>query len=88
MYDWQFLLLARRREAGREPLTWEKAVLSRVADPSECQKVIEERQAAVDDLENRFNGSAVAFKMAMMSPIISQRRVSMSAIIRSSHAAS
>jgi hypothetical protein len=29
--------------------TWEKAVLSRVADPSECQKVIEERQAAIDE---------------------------------------
>lgn len=29
--------------------TWEKAVLSRVADPSECQKVIEERQTAIDD---------------------------------------
>lgn len=29
--------------------TWERAVLSRVADPSECQKVIEERQAAIDE---------------------------------------
>ncbi len=29
--------------------TWEQAVLSRVGDPSECQRVIEERQAAIDD---------------------------------------
>jgi hypothetical protein len=28
---------------------WEDAVLARVGDPSECQKVIEERQAEVDD---------------------------------------
>ncbi len=28
---------------------WEEAVLSRVAEPAECQKVIEERQEAVDD---------------------------------------
>jgi hypothetical protein len=28
---------------------WERAVLSRVCDPSECQRVIEERQAAIDD---------------------------------------
>jgi hypothetical protein len=28
---------------------WEQAVLSRVPDPSECQKVIEERQAEIDD---------------------------------------
>jgi hypothetical protein len=28
---------------------WEKAVLSRVAEPSDCQKVIEDRQAAIDD---------------------------------------
>jgi hypothetical protein len=28
--------------------TWEQAVLSRVAEPSECQAVIEERQAVVD----------------------------------------
>jgi hypothetical protein len=28
---------------------WEQAVLSRVADPSECQRVIEERQGAIDD---------------------------------------
>ncbi len=31
---------------------WEDAVLSRVAEPSDCQRVIEERQAAVDDDQN------------------------------------
>ncbi len=29
--------------------TWEQAVLARVADPSECQRVIAERQAGIDD---------------------------------------
>jgi len=29
--------------------TWEKGILSRIGDPAECQRVIEERQAAIDD---------------------------------------
>lgn len=28
---------------------WEQAVLSRIGDPTECQRVIEERQAVIDD---------------------------------------
>jgi hypothetical protein len=41
---------------------WERAVLSRVGDPAECQRVIEERQAAIDDDQSQADSVREGFR--------------------------